>query len=356
MDITGLEQKYQNFYVPASQILVDGQDLLQAGVAVTNVSIDNTLKGGDHFSFTVSNAFDVIAGDLLWLDLFAYGKKVEILMGYAGNLTLMHLGMITSIKVNYPAGSLPSMDVSGYDLSYMMTKTVASQSWNQVKHSDVARQIADNYNLSSTVDDTLVTYDKVTKDQQTDFAFLTKLAEDNYYEFFVFEKTLYFRIPTNTADPMVELEWGKGLLSFSPELNLAGQVSQVEVHGWNPAAKKEIVGKAGIGDELGKGGGKSGGQLAQDLNNETVVERVNRPVFSQAEADQLAKAILNQHAEGLIKGRGEFLGLPELMAGRTILINGLGSKFSKSYYIESTQHSISGSGYRTTFNIKENCL
>jgi phage protein D len=356
MNIAELELKYQNFYVPASRVTVDGQDLLQAGVEVASLSVDNTLQGGDRFSFTVNNAFDAIARELRWPDLFAYGKRVEISMGYAGSLTLMHMGLITAVRVDFPAGGLPSLDVSGYDLSCQMTRGRKSRSWDNVKDSDVARAIAGDANLNPTVENTRVTHDRVVQNQETDFELLTRLARQNYYEFFVFGKTLNFRAPAKAAAPVIELEWGKGLLSFSPELNLAGQLSQVEVRGWNPGAKREIVGTAGVGDEAGRGRGRSGGELAQDQDGETVVEHVCRPVFSQAEADQSARAILNQRAEGLIRGRGETAGIPELLAGKTIMIRGLGKRFSKTYYIESTRHSIGGSGYRTTFNVKENSI
>ncbi|MFA5384758.1 MAG: hypothetical protein WC364_08870 [Eubacteriales bacterium] len=198
-----------------------------------------------------------------------------------------------------------------------------------------------------------VKYPDVKQDQESDFEFLTRLAQRNHFEFFVFGRTLYFRAPANDEDPILSLEWGKTLISFSPELDLTNQVSEVEVRGWDVTAKKEITGTAKKGDEQGTDSGrKTGSELIQNAYNTKIIEHIRLPLFSQEEADRMARTILNRHAEGLVKGAGQTIGIPELLAGKNIELKGLGTKFSKAYYIESTSHVISGSGYQTTFNVK----
>ena len=81
-----------------------------------------------------------------------------------------------------------------------------------------------------------------------------------------------------------------------------------------------------------------------------------RPINSQEEAENLARSILNKISEGLVKGSGECLGIPKIMPGMNIELTGLGKKFSKVYYIEKTIHSVSSSGYKTTFHVKENMI
>ena len=197
----------------------------------------------------------------------------------------------------------------------------------------------------------------INQNNKTDFEFLKDRAEENGFEFFVIENTLFFRIPAYQEDPVVNLEWGKTLMSFSPEVNIADQVEVVEVRGWDPKTKKEIVGKARVGDEAGRDKGrKSGSELVREVAKEETVKRVRRPVYTQEQADRLAKAILTRIAEGLVTGNGECLGLPELRAGKNVLLEGIGKKFRKSYYVEKTNHSISASGYRTTFNFKETTI
>jgi phage protein D len=79
-------------------------------------------------------------------------------------------------------------------------------------------------------------------------------------------------------------------------------------------------------------------------------------VFSQAEADQRAKAALNERAKDFLTGDGESMGLPELRPGRNVELAGLGAPFSKTYYIQQATHKIDTNGYRTRFKVKETGL
>ncbi|MBU7005771.1 phage late control D family protein [Phosphitispora fastidiosa] len=341
MDLLDLEKKYRSFYAPAFQVTVAGEELLRSGVEISSVSVDNTLEGADSFSFVVDNSYDVVRRELKWMDrLFAPGSGVEIKMGYTDKFESLMVGLITSVKVTYPAGGLPSLEVSGFDLSNKMMKGKQSPPWPpDIKDSDIAGKIAAKYGLKSEVEDTGVKHPEVKQDQESDFDFLTRLAQRNYYEFFVFGKTLYFRAPAYDKASVLTLEWGKTLVSFMPEINLREQVSEVEIRGWDAKAKKEIIGKATGGKE-----------------SEKITERWRLPVYSQEEADNRARAILNRRAEGLVKGSGESIGIPELLPGKNIELDSLGKQFSKTYYIERTNHSIGSSGYRTTFSVKENVI
>jgi phage protein D len=126
------------------------------------------------------------------------------------------------------------------------------------------------------------------------------------------------------------MEYGRSLLSFTPELNISGQVSEVTVRGWNPRTREAIVGRARRGSEEGREQQRSsGGEMVEGIYG-TVEELVlDRPVFSRQEADNLARATLNRMAGGLIKGDAECIGIPEIRAGVVVELSGLGNKFSR---------------------------
>jgi phage protein D len=361
MDFSAFEKKYKHFYAPRFELTVAGEDVASQGMGIVSVTVDNTLDAAaDQASFTVSNAFDVKKRDILWFDKeIAVGKEVQVRMGYGDRLETLFIGIITSVKINFPTGGMPQLEVTAFDLSHRMTKNKKSFAWDNKKDSDIANELArdPHYNLMPQIEDTRVQHVTIKQDNQSDFEFLKKRAEENGFEFFVFEETLFFRRPAYQENPVVNLEWGKTLMSFAPEVNIADQVEMVEVRGWDAKAKKEIVGKARVGDEEGrKQGRQSGSELVREATQEKPVERVRRPVYTQAEADRLAKAILTRIAEGLVTGNGECIGLPELRAGKNVLLEGIGKKFSKPYYVEKTNHNISASGYRTTFSVKETTI
>jgi phage protein D len=215
--------------------------------------------------------------------------------------------------------------------------------------------MADHYGLSvAGVEGTELKLPRVEQNQETDFQLLTRLASHNGFEFFVFQDSLYFKKPASNKSADITLEWGKGRVSFSPEINLAKQVKKVEVYGWNPKTKEPIIGSAGVGDEPGRDGGRaSGGELLQSVVKGDAVHRERLPVYSQQEADRRARGKLKKASEDLLKGRGESIGIPELLADKNIELKGLGKLFNRIYYIEKTQHTVTSAGYKTTFNVKE---
>ena len=359
MDFSALEKKYHNFYAPAFEVNIEGENLFRMGVEISSVTVDNTLEGADSFTLLVSNSYDITRRELKWMDsIFEPGKNIEIKLGYTDKFMTMLVGLVTSVRASFPASGMPFLEVTGFDLSHKMMKGRQSYPWPaNIKDNEIAGKIASKYSLGSSIEDTKVKYPDVKQDQESDFEFLTRLAQRNHFEFFVFGRTLYFRAPANDEDPILSLEWGETLISFSPELDLTNQVSEVEVRGWDVTAKKEIIGTAKKGDEQGTDSGrKTGSELVQNAYNTKIIEHIRLPLFFQEEADRMARTILNRHAEGLVKGAGQTIGIPELLAGKNIELKGLGTKFSKAYYIESTSHVISGSGYQTTFNVKENTI
>ena len=291
-------------------------------------------------------------------DMFETGKEVVIKIGYLSKLTTMILGLISSVRPTFPASGVPQIEISGYDLSQEMMKSKKPNSWPEMTDSDVVKDIASTYSLkTSNIEDTKTKHPKIIKDKESDYHFIKKLADRNGFEFFVREKKIHFRIPQNDMKEIATLKWGESLNTFSPELNVANQVSEIEIRHWDPKTKKEIVANAKRGDEHGRDSGKkSGGDLVEKIAKGPVIKVIRTPVNSKEEAGKIAKAALDKLAEGLIKGSGECIGIPDIMAGENIRLEGLGKKFSRTYYLEKATHSISSSGYKTTFNVKENTI
>jgi phage protein D len=348
---------------------VNNQDLLrQLFLEIASVQVDNTLKGADRFSFTVNSAFNFEQRDFrldppqafpLISDLFAFGNAVEIRMGYQDGkeLPLMLRGKITAVQTSFPASGLPQINVSGYDLSYCMTKGKKSRNWTSKTDSYVVSRVVREYGLTPRVKDTQVEQPKIEQSQESDWQFLEKLADRNGYEIHVFDQDLFFEPPANDKSAVLSLEWGKGLLSFTPEINIAEQISKVEVRGWDVKSKKEIVGTAVIGEEPGRDANRrSGAEVVKAVCRDQGELKIRVPVFSQQEANRRAETILKKRSELFVQGSGESIGLPEIRANTNIELLGMGKPFSKTYYVEQSTHTINTSGYRTTFKVKDTTI
>lgn len=368
MELSVLAETYGDFYAPAYALRLGGADVMRdLFIAVSQVEVDLVLGAASRFSFTVPNAYDHklrafktgTGADVL--GLLTFGAEMEIYLGYRDNRSMPKAvsGIITEITTNFPDGGSPELSVAGYDHGFPLTIGKNSRPRTDRSDSEVAHEIASFHNLGAVIGITEEKHAQIEQNQESDWEFLKKLADRNHFEIYVDEeRRLHFAKPNDKAGAEVLLKYGEGLLSFKPEANLAGQISQVEVYGWDPKTKKTIVGKASAGEESGRTK-KSAGQylaaLVRDPSKRPTL-RLRQPVFTQAEADQRAKAALNERAKQFLTGDGEAIGLPELRPDRNVQLDGLGDPFSKTYYIQQATHKIDSGGYRTRFKVKETDL
>lgn len=368
MELAALSKGYGDFYAPTYAVRLGRDDLMRdLVVAVSQVEVDMVLGAASRFTFTLTDcyshklrAFKTGRGADV-LGLIGFGAEVEISMGY-GDVTSTPTavsGMITEITTSFPDGGSPELAVAGYDHGFPLTIGKNSRTWTKASDSDAAHEIASFNNLAAVIEPTKEKHNQIEQNQESDWEFLKKLAERNHFELYVDERRqLHFAKPNDRATAVVTLAYGEGLLSFKPEANLAGQISKVEVYGWDPKTKKPIIGRAAAGEESGLSG-KSAGQLLNAFVREPSKQptlRLRQPVFTQAEADQRAKAALNERAKQFLTGDGEAIGLPEIRPDRNVELTKLGGPFSKTYYIQQATHKIDSNGYRTRFKVKETGL
>jgi phage protein D len=368
MELVTLSRKYGEFYAPAYAIRIGRDDLMRdLLLAVSQVEADLTLGAAGRFSLTIVdsyshklNTFKTGRGDDV-LKLLSFGAEVDIFMGYgdAKSVPRMMSGMVTEITTNFPEAGSPELVVAGYDHAFPMTLGKNTRTWKKARDSDAAHEIASFNNLNAVIEDTTERHAQIEQNQESDFEFLKKLAERNHYELFVDEqRTLHFAKPNDKATAVVRLVWGQGLLSFKPEANLAGQISRVEVYGWDSKRKETILGIAQAGEESGLSGKSAGQRLnafVRDPSKQPTL-RLRQPVFTKSEAEQRAKAALNERAKQFLTGEAEAIGLPDVRPDRNVLLDNLGSPFSKTYYVQQATHKIDGNGYRTRFKVKETGL
>ncbi|MBV1800687.1 hypothetical protein [Siccirubricoccus sp. G192] len=123
------------------------------------------------------------------------------------------------------------------------------------------------------------------------------------------------------------------------------------------SAGEPIVGRARRGDEPGRDARResAGDKLQRVVRGQSVL-RLRQPVLSQAEAEARARAALAERAEQFLSGEGESLGLPEIRPDTNVALERIGTRFSKTYYVEQATHRADSNGYRTRFKVKETTL
>jgi phage protein D len=350
-------------------IKVGGEDVLRdLYLAVSTLTVDLKEKTAAHFSFTVVGAFDWEAGEFLatrravrvdLLELFAFGTTTEIWLGYGdvpkGRPLLT--GLITEITTDFTAGSTPELSISGYDKLYPLTVGQETRHWENKPDSAAVTDVVSAVGVDTDVPGTSPSKLRIDRNNETAMVFIDKLAKRNGATFYHRDDAFYFGPRRNKAAETVELMWGQGLLSFSPQVNLARQVTEVRVHGRSAATGEAIVGTARRGDESDRDpGADSGGDWVATAVSKAPVLNLRAAISTQAEADARARAVLEERAEQFVTGNGESTGLPELVPDTNVLLRGLGRGFSKTYYVSEATHRIDSRGYRTSFKVQETTI
>lgn len=272
---------------------------------------------------------------------FALGAALEVgVSDEAGRgETAIFQGEIIGIEPEFREGTVADLVVRAYDRSHRLHRGAITKTYANMSDSEIASEIARQVGLRADVDSSSAQHQHVYQDGQTHMSFLRQRARRIGYDLYVQGETLCFKRAAAAAESPISLEWGANLRTFRPILSLGEQVSQVQVRGWDPSAKRVIVGQAqrgAVAPEIGEN--QTGGALAEDAFGEASELSVAMSVASQAEADAVAQAILDEYDGAFVEAEGECYGVPTLKAGSIVDITALGSRFNGRYRVTTATH------------------
>jgi phage protein D len=296
------------------------------------------------------------------------GNRVRVELGYVNRMRQVIQGPITTISPRFSESGALTVSIGGKD-SLEFLKARKPKGSDRVKWVDktdtyIAREIAQRNKLDFAGDESGTNKEVVYQKNLDEARFLLQRARRIDFDCYVEadqktgRNTLYFQKPRDGRDGkttrIYELEWGKSLRSFTPTLSSDRQVSKVTVRGWDTRQKKAIVGEATAKDlpPAPKSQTTSGPKLAKDKFGDRENVIVDRPVTSEREARDLAISILRERATRFGTGSASTIGVPELRPDDNVDIKGLGTRFSGRYRVRSVTHSISESGFTTSFEVE----
>lgn len=334
----------------ASQIALklDGQKVDREVLEmVLEVSVDQHVHLPDMFVLQLNDP----GLQILDSGPFDLTKEVDVTAENAeGEEKSLFKGELTALEPNFDQGMTATLTVRGYDKSHRLYRERKTQTFLNIKDSDIAERIANQGGLQTEIDETSAVYEHVFQHNQTDLEFLRARAARIGYQCFVSDEKLHFRKPV-AGSAETELTWGDDLLSFSPRMTLAEQVDEVVVKGWDPENKEAITGQAQDGElypdiQESKNGAAWAGSFG--AGKEIIVDQ---PVISQAEADTLAQARLDELSGAFIEAEGVAFRRPEIRAGQIVKLNALGERLTGEYLVTAATHTFSPRGLETHFSV-----
>jgi uncharacterized protein involved in type VI secretion and phage assembly len=340
-------------------IKVDGAEIEPGELAhVVDVTIDQDLVLPDAFAIRLRDIVDRPGQQeqrnfpLLDGDRFPVGSTIQIGLGHEQRAQPVFKGEITSLELDAQGDGNPIFTVRGYDLAYRLHRQRKSRTFLNVSDGDIVAQVAREYGLSVQVDNIGTHHAHLYQDNQTDWEFVRKLANQSGCELFIDmdHKALVFRRPSATATAPQQ-EFGNNLLRVRLRMSAPSQVEEVVVRGWDPDAKHDIEGRARAPRSRAQlSGDRLRSQLARRLGGGSLVV-TNQPVRSAAEADALAQSLYDEMAGEFVQLDCTCLGDWQLRPGQSIQFKNLGHRFDHDYYVSAVTHKITAGGYVTHFAV-----
>jgi phage protein D len=390
MPATTLRQasaRFDGFYVPRFEVRSGGAGVTPEVLRdVLSVTYNDSTTAVDSFDMTLNNwdphtrefkyvgAETSVEGATPRQRLFLPGAaEFALKFGYGAQLVPVMRGYAASLEPTFPASGSSTLTVRALNVLQRLRTRPHRDSWpndrvprGQVKISRIAediatRQVQGAFPLPIRTDAQAKAREPVLEHvmqaNQHDIDFLT--AQARHYSYVVYVDTdssgdfLHFGPPPTR--PTYELEWGKSLIDFTPKLSTAHQVTAVEVRSRNRETDEAIRERVTLDDvqdvnhdlhEVVRG---SGPQAAGGEREDVITED---PQHDAQQARRHAADTLRNRLRQMVEASGTTIGLPDLRAGQTLRIVGLGARFSGRYFVKTTTHTFDSSGYRTKFTAR----
>lgn len=272
----------------------------------------------------------------------------------SGEKDVLIKGEITAVEPEFGQDGVASLLVRGYTRDHRLHRGKKVRTFLKMTDSDLVKKVGGEAGLQVQADPTTERHEYIVQNNQTDFEFLLSRAQRIGYRLYAEDKTLYFKKPASESKSGPTLQWGHNLRQFRPSMTSSQQDSEVQVKGWDPKTKKEIVGRATVGTTLTPKTGVqgTGSSMSQSAFGKAKSVVVRRAVSSQEEADQMAKALADEISGNFLRAEGRSLGEPKLKAGHKVKLDSVGQRFGGEYTVTSARHVYSSEeGYETSFSV-----
>ena len=323
-----------------------GVELMQS---ILSVVVESSLHLPDVATIRVTDTA------LKWIDdkRIEPGKRIKVSAEGPQSKSAQPLfdGEIVELEPEFTVGA-QNLTIRAFDVMHRLARGRRVRSFLNMTDGDVLSKIASEAGMSAKAEHATIVHPYLFQNNETDLEFLRGRAKAAGSVLFAEGRSIRFEPPKADGDP-IEMQWGANLQEFRPRMTTVNQVSSVTVRGWDPKTRKEIVGQAKHGDHVPEvGEGRKPADLVTSAFREAPMLSASRPVRTQAEADQMARALAGRHSSQFIEAEGVCIGDAKIVAGTSVKLKALGDRFSGTYLVTACRHVYSThDGYQTHFSI-----
>ena len=339
-------------HVATYKVLVGGADVDQdVANRVREIRVEDSLGLPDVCTVLMGYPKPAKAGDPHLIDKhpFTIGKTLQVKLGETETQrpSMLFEGEICTLEPSFGSGGV-ELRVRAYDVTHRLHRSRRTQSWQNKTASDIVKSVLSAAGVTvGSVDSSGGAFKFMQQDNETDWEFIWRLANRVGFEVKVDGTKVNFVKPK--GGQTVELTWASPLRTFNPRVTAVQQVDKVTVLGFDPKTKEPIQGEASSATQVAKIG-LSRANVASEFSGDSI-HVATAVVADKAEADRLAKSLLDRIANSYVAADGICQGNPKVRAGAVADVKGVGKLFSGTYRVQSSIHLLKGGGgYETVFS------
>lgn len=356
MEYDSLKKAYGGFQLPKASIEVEGKDFSEnkTGMRIEEARVD--LSSGYEASqakFVIGGCVDIRTGEYRSKDLKPYiliGSYVLVKLGYGSCSREVFRGFISQVEFHNEEGApcveVTAMDVKGIMMANSYAKQLKSGSYSDAVQEILQKPAYQNLKSRGMIHKLEIhaTPDKARSNSQpkelkemvseSDYEFIVKAAKKYNYEFYISLGVLYFKAARQKEQPCVILGPGKGVARYRIGYDITGIVRQVEVRGMEDGKGKLVASRKKLNHRI------SIGNLAKRLIDESVKVYIDSTIRTKEEAADRLEYIAASTEYRFGHMECECVGIPELLPGQFIEIEGLGKPADNRFYLYEASHVI----------------
>lgn len=335
------------------KIVIDGEDISNNYFQVQKLKVDLSSEMASLFSLSITNVMND-EFELVTPWVFKMGANIQISAGYPSDLEELMQGIITSVTYHYGDEGHLSIEVEGYDLLFLLMKSYKQRSFSEMSDSQVVAEVLHDYDLESDIEDSEIVYNHIQQDHESDFAFISRLAKRNGFEFYNRAKTIYFKSPAVDSTSSEVFTFGVDSLILHCRHDITNLFERVHTHGWDKLNKEAIQEESHLEDVRSvESQWEYPSASIRRLSLSDVAYPLSKNYDDSQSAQREADAMMQKFAYTLVKVKGSVRGLATLSPATVIELNGFSQVHNGKYYLTRVIHRIGDNrGFTSDFEMK----
>jgi hypothetical protein len=348
------------FYRARPTVRIDEQEFPKVSELVIGMDMKEQEGGLTALELRLSN----VASDPQGEADFAFENEDEIHLGssisvYGGDENEpreIFRGVITGLEAEFPEENPPELLVLAEDKLQAARMTRRTATYSEISIADLAGTIASRLSVTPQItgfNEAIGTWIQL---NESDLAFLRRIIRRYDGDVQIVGNELHVSPRSDVQRGMIELELHSQLRSVRFIADLADQVTEVTVSGWNSLRGSRVSATSNV-SYLGPGTGRGGPQVLSESMGDRSEHVGHIAVANDEEAQALADTVFYQRARRFVCSEGTAEGNPAIRVGTHVTLTGVSPRFENTYYVVAAHHRFDvHKGYETDFRAESYAL